>query len=292
MEEFLTQPGDTVKLSLSMSGWMAERWQSGQCFSIMPSEHCPLKHMQTTLWLHAMSCPVLLHHCWATVGPSKLMQAFIRLQGSSQPPPPGYSNSVTLDKANNSPCLGHFCRVWLRYWAKHDKEMPRLDGWNWVLNTYIVVISQLLCMLLKGWCCSRKTGNEGLTGAPGKKELPSTQDSPPGDVSTARKSQANSWRVAAKQRWPNCQQHNVNSYQPLDTRGLLSASTLPMADFSWSETNLAQMINLITCRQARSLVEDYWLVRTLLNLCQQLPCLPRRDAIKLCHKDLLLPEAI
>lgn len=107
-ESFLHSLEKQWSCHLSTSGWMAERWQSGQCFCIVPPEHCPLKHMQTTSWLHAMSCPVLLCHCWATVGPSKLMQAFIRVQDNSQPPSPGYSNSVILDKTKQFPLCGSF----------------------------------------------------------------------------------------------------------------------------------------------------------------------------------------
>lgn len=209
--------------------------------------------MQTTLWLQALSFPVLLYHCWATVGPSKLMQAFIRLWDSWQPWPPGYSNSVILDKAKNSPCLGHFCRGWSRYGAKHDKEVPHLDGWNWVLNTYIVVISYFLSMLLKGdgdemlqqenrkWRTDWSPWHERVSQCA---LVHSRLSNPvmlllPGRVLLL-------WRVAAKQRRPNCKQQNVNSYQPLGTRGRLSASTLTTADFSWSETNSAQMIDLIS----------------------------------------------
>lgn len=146
MGELFTQPGETVKLSFEyvrLDGWK----MTAQALLLYYAIRTLLTKAHANNFM--ISCYEL--PCAPLSGPSKLMQTFKRLQDNSQPPPPGYSNSVILDKAKNSPCSGHFCRVWSRYWAKHDKEVPHLDDWNWVLNTCIVFISHLLSMLLKGW---------------------------------------------------------------------------------------------------------------------------------------------
>lgn len=253
--------------------------------------------MQTTLWLQALSFPVFLYHCWATVGPSKLMQAFIRLWDSWQPWPPGYSNSVILDKAKSSPCLGHFCRGWSRYGAMHDKEVPHLDGWNWVLNTYIVVISYFLSMLLKGWwrwdaAAGKQEMKDWLEPLAWKSfsmcscSLKTLQSC---DAPTARKSvttmESCSKTKAAKLQTAKCKllpatwhQRTAFSIHPDHGRFQLIRNKLSTNDRS----------DLLSQEFGR----DYWLVRTLLNFCQQLPSLARKDVIKLCHKDLLLQEAI
>lgn len=80
--------------------------------------------------------------------------------------------------------------------------------------------------------------------------------------------------------------------QPQDSGALRSAPSLPVVCFSWLEQTKPTTTDLITKMQAtlRSLMEDYWLVRPLLNLCLQLLSLQRKDTVNLCHKDLLPQE--
>lgn len=134
-----------------------------------------------------------------------------------------------------------------------------------------------------------------MTRIPNKSELPNvlllTQSIPPNNAPTARTIMLLR-RVAAKHDHGQAENGTLVTLSSHRTVG----DCVQHPPFPWyistdQEQTKPTTTDLIkTQAPLRSMMEDYWLVRPLLNLCLQFLSLQRKDTVNLCHKDPLPQE--